>query len=296
MTNRLDPSQLLELAGIVKDFKHLLPGRSVRALDGISFGIRPEQIVGLVGPNGSGKTTAFRIAAGLLRQSKGSVRVMNKEPGSMAARRIMGYMPEQTGLPGTLTPREILRFIGRIFDLAPFEAKARIQDLEKLLNLDAFMDRRLSRLSKGMLKRVGLATALLNRPVLLLLDEPIEGLDPLGAAELKQHLKAIAREGTGILISSHILSDVEAICNRIIILHKGRVILEGDRDAILSAKDRMEIRFHAPDGENLLEEFAERIKTCGGSVDFAGHPRQELETLFKKLVKEQSPASPGERP
>jgi ABC-2 type transport system ATP-binding protein len=142
----------------------------------------------------------------------------------------------------------------------------------------------MARLSKGMMKRVGLACALFNRPEALLLDEPLEGLDPLGAADVRDHLTDLAKQGVGILISSHILSDVEAISGKIVLLNEGRVMVHGDCDSILAARDRLEVRFQAPDGEGVLDEIKGVIEAGGGKVEFAGPAREGLESLFRKIV------------
>jgi ABC-2 type transport system ATP-binding protein len=296
MQSAEDQMNPLEVEDVVKDFTFPLTRRKVRALDGISLVLKPGQIIGLVGPNGSGKTTALRIFAGLLKPNQGRIRLFGSLAGSRPARLVTGYMPEQPGLPGTLTPREMLSFISRIFNLDRNNARVRIQELETLLSMSDYMDRRLSRLSKGMSKRVGLAAALMNHPRILLLDEPLEGLDPLGTTEVKEHLKTLASQDVGILISSHILSDVEAICSHILFLHEGKIILQGERDRILAQRDRMEIRFCAPEGDSLLQTLCERIEAEGGKVESAGHPRQQLEDLFKKVVGERDSSAPGAQP
>jgi ABC-type multidrug transport system ATPase subunit len=291
-----EQADLLELVEVTKDFISPISRHRVRALGGVSFTMGPGQIVGLVGPNGSGKTTLFRIITGLLKSDGGRVRLLAQPAGSLPARLVTGYMPEQPGLPGTLTPREVLTFTARIFGLKRSEGSARIRDLEGLLALSPYMDRRMSKLSKGMGKRVGLATALLNHPKVLLLDEPLEGLDPLGSSKVKTHLKALAAGGAGVLISSHILSDVEAVCTHIIILNEGKVLLKGERDVILAARDRIEISFQAPEGEALIAELCRRIEEKGGKVAFAGHPREELETLFKNILEGGEGVPPGTQP
>jgi ABC-type multidrug transport system ATPase subunit len=296
MQDALDHTCLLEFNAVAKTFRTAPFKPGLRALDGVSFTVEAGRIVGLVGPNGSGKTTAFRIAAGLLNPNQGSVAVLGAAPGTDRSRTRTGYMPEQPGLPANLTPREILHFIGRVFGMDAAARADRIRELTDLLDLADYLDRKMGKLSKGMSKRAGLATALFNRPKLLLLDEPLEGLDPIGSSDVKGHLEAMAREGTGILISSHILTDVEAICGRIVILHEGRVMVQGDREAILAARDRMEIRFQAPGDGELLDDIRRTIEARGGTVEFAGHPREELETLFRKLVGSEAPLEKGKRP
>jgi ABC-type multidrug transport system ATPase subunit len=283
---------LLCFEGVDKSFHSGLSRQPVRALRSLSLTLSAGEALGLVGPNGSGKTTTFRIAAGLLKTDRGKVRVLGEPPGSKRAKQRTGYMPELPGFPGTLTPREILGFIGEIFGVRAVKRRARIEELDKLLALSDYLDRRMGKLSKGMLKRVSLATALFNKPELLLLDEPFEGLDPLGTARMKDHLAGLAGEGTGILVSSHILSDVEALCSRIIVIHEGRVLIEGPIDSILSAREGLQVLFEAPEGDRVLEEVRALIEARGGSVDFAGAAREGLEDLFRRVMADQGEAGP----
>jgi len=287
----------LVFSDVCKSFRSA-PGRApIRALSKVCFNVAPGQIVGLVGPNGSGKTTAFRIAAGLLKHDEGSVQVMDSLPGAKKARFDTGYMPELPGVPGTLKPRQLLDFIGRVFGKTAAQRAERSAHLEELLSISSYMNRSISKLSKGMSKRVSLAAALYNAPPLLLLDEPLEGLDPLGSAEIKEHLSSLARSGAGVLISSHILSDIETVCSWIIILNKGKVILNGPRDSILAIRDQMEIRFKAPKDrvDDLLLDVSKFIRDKGGSIEFSGHPVEGLETLFKKMVTKEDSDPSGEK-
>ncbi len=284
MRNAEEPESLLCLQDVTKEFGSLLPGSPVRALASVSFDVKPGRIVGLIGPNGSGKTTALRIAAGILRLTRGSVRALGTAPGSDSARLRTGYMPEETGFPATLTPREVLDFFGRIFGMNASKRADRIVELEELLSMSGYMNRRMGKLSKGMYKKTGLASALFNDPQLLLLDEPLEGLDPVSSAGVKEHLIGLARKGAGILISSHILSDVESTCHEIIILDNGKVVLQGVPGSILAVRDRLEVRFEAESGEELLKEITRLIESSAGKVLFAGHPTEGLEELFKKII------------
>ena len=274
---------LLVFEEVARSFRTVPFRPSVTALRDVSFRVDPGSIVGLVGPNGSGKTTTFRIITGLIAPESGRVQVHGTHPGARAARKGTGYMPEQPGLPGRLKPRELMDFVGRLHGRDGKARAERIEALADLLDLRTYLDRPLSKLSKGMSKRVGLACALFHDPSLLLLDEPLEGLDPLGAADVKDHLAERATRGAGILISSHILSDIETMCDEIVILDRGSVLLKGRRDAILAARDRLEVRFEGP--ETLLDEAVRFIESRGGNVESAGHPREGLERVFRRLLK-----------
>lgn len=274
----------LRFEEVRKEFRSVLPRRTVVGLERLSFRLRAGEIVGLVGPNGSGKTTTFRLAAGLLRPSRGTVAVMGLAPGSSRARRLQGYMPEQPGVPDTLTPAELLHFVGRTFGMSRAQRTRRVDELSELLALGGFLRRRMGGFSKGMIKRVGLATALFNEPPLLLLDEPLEGVDPIGAALVKDYLLELARKQSAILISSHILSDVEALCSSLVILNEGRMILSGSKDDILALHDMVVLRFSAPNEEELLEAIEQLIAEREGTVYSTGRPRKNLEDVFKRLL------------
>ncbi len=288
MALNADRDPILFFQGVRKEFRSFLPRRRVLALDSLDLEVRPGEIVGLVGPNGSGKTTAFRLAAGLIRPDRGTVTVAGALPGSRAARRILGYMPEQPGVPETLTPLELLQFVGRIFGMKRDERRRRIEDLSALLSLQGFLKRRMGGFSKGMIKRVGLAAALFNEPGLLLLDEPLEGLDPLGSASVKDYLKDLAAKGGGILISSHILSDVQSLCHTLLIVNEGNPILAGPKEQILSQRGVMEMRFTSPDEKGMKEKVSALIEGAGGEVVDFGRPRENLEGVFRRLLDRES--------
>jgi ABC-2 type transport system ATP-binding protein len=267
-----------------KEFRTFFPRRQVLALESLTFGIEPGEITGLVGPNGSGKTTAFRLAAGLIRPDAGAISIFGAPAGSNRARNLLGYMPELPGVPGSLTPAELLHFVGRVFGFKPADRERRIGELSELLALAPFLDRRMAEFSKGMVKRTGLAAALFHGPQLLLLDEPLEGIDPLGSAAIKDHVRDLAARGTAVLISSHILTDVETLCGSLLILDRGRVVLSGKRDEILSLRDRVEMRFSVPDEKKAIEEIGGLIGRLGGKVHSTGYPREDLESLFRRLL------------
>ena len=275
---------VLSFGKVRKEFRGFLPRRRVVALESLDMEVHAGEIVGLVGPNGSGKTTSFRLAAGLLKADRGALSVFGMPPGSRAARALVGYMPEQPGVPPALTPAELLHFVGRVHGMPAGERRDRVDELTALLSLSGFLKRPMAGFSKGMIKRVGLAAALFARPRLLLLDEPLEGIDPLGSAKVKEYLHAFARGGGSVLVSSHILSDIEGLCSTLFILSAGRVILSGPRDDILSLRDMIEVRMSAPEEADLLAAVEELVEKRGGRILYAGRPRENLESLFRRLL------------
>ncbi len=274
----------LRFSGVRKEFKSFLPRRRILAVEDLDLEVRPGEIVGLVGPNGSGKTTTFRLAAGLLDPDAGTIALFGLAPGSRAARSRQGYMPEQPGVPERLTPAELLHFVGRVAGMDRRARADRIDELTQLLSLSDFVGRRMAGFSKGMIKRTGLAAAFFARPDLLLLDEPLEGVDPLGAAAVKDHLAELAGQGCAILVSSHILTDVEALCSALLVVNKGRVLLAGAKDDILSLRDLVEVRFSAPDEDDVVGRIRELVERCKGEVLGVGRPRENLEGLFGRLI------------
>jgi ABC-2 type transport system ATP-binding protein len=284
VNERAEKKQVLSFGGVSKVFRSFLPRRRVTALSGLDMTVHSGEIVGLVGPNGSGKTTAFRLAAGLIAPDAGSISLFGERPGSRKARLLQGYMPEQPGVPETLTPAELLHFVGRVFGLKPAARERRLAELSELLALSPFLKRRMAGFSKGMIKRVGLAAALFNRPELILLDEPLEGVDPIGSAGVKEYLADYARKGGAVLVSSHILSDVETLCSSLVIVNDGHLILQGRKDEILALRGMVEVRCSGPDNEKLAAAIRDLVERSGGTVHSMGRPRENLESLFRRLI------------
>lgn len=210
-----------------KTFRDFWGRPTVEALKGLSFTLAPGEVLGLLGPNGSGKSTTIRILLGLLRADSGSVSLLGHAPESPAAHASLGYLPEITHLHPFLTPRETLAYYGRLSGLSGKPLRTRIDDLLELTGLTHARDRRVGAFSKGMTRRVGLAQALINAPRVLILDEPTSGLDPIGTREVKELLLALKARGLAILTTSHLLPDVRDTCDRILILDRGKTLLQG---------------------------------------------------------------------
>ena len=227
----------LELDSVSKHF-----GRRT-ALSEVSFAVEPGSAVGLLGPNGAGKTTALRLLLGLARPSGGEVRLRGRSPAEATARVGLGYLPERLVLPGRMTVRG---FLSLQASLAGLHGGDRDQAVEETLQRVGVADRcddRLAGLSKGLRQRVGFAQAFLGAPDLLLLDEPTSGLDPLGIRDARDWIGLERKRGCTVLVSSHVLSEVEQICDRVIILHEGKVVASGPTAEIVREGETLEDAF-----------------------------------------------------
>src|SRR5215813_7849883 len=215
----------IEIRGLSKAFGDTI------AVEDVSFAVRPGEIFGFMGHNGAGKTTTIRMLLGLLRPTRGEANVLGHDilRDRLAIRRVSGYLPDDYALPKEMSARRFLRYIGAMFGFAGPPLERRIEELLDMFGLAAVADKRLGNFSSGMTQKVGLAQALLNEPRVLLLDEPTAGLDPLGRQELLELIVRLARnDGVAVLFSTHILSDIERVCERVAILHQGRLIASGD--------------------------------------------------------------------
>jgi ABC-2 type transport system ATP-binding protein len=218
---------MLEVTDLRKTFRIGFFRKRVEAVRGISFNVGEGEIFGLLGPNGAGKTTTIKTLMGLISPTSGSFRIMGEDGSRTAVRRHIGYLPENPYFHEYLTPRELLDFYGRLAGLNRAEIDERRDALIEQVGLADAAKRPLRKFSKGMLQRIGLAQALIARPRLLVLDEPMSGLDPIGRKFVADLMADLNKGGTTILFSSHILSDVERLCHRVVILNKGLVAAEG---------------------------------------------------------------------
>jgi ABC-2 type transport system ATP-binding protein len=215
----------IDIRGISKDFGDTL------AVDDVSFAVRPGEIFGFMGHNGAGKTTTIRMLLGLLRPTRGEANVLGYDivRDSLAIRRLSGFLPGDYALPKEMSARRFLRYIGAMFGFSGTPLERRIDELLELFGLAAVADKPLGAFSSGMTQKVGLAQALINEPSVLLLDEPTAGLDPIGRQELLELIGGLARnDGVTVLFSTHILGDIERVCQRVAILHRGRLLASGD--------------------------------------------------------------------
>ncbi len=260
-----DGEIVAELAGVTRVFRDGWR-REATAVAGLSLQLRRGEVYGFLGPNGAGKTTALHCLLGLLRPTQGMARLFGQTPGSGAAvfRRV-GYMPEDWTGFDFLTVTEMLEMFADLHGVVGDGRKDAIASALNLSGLNEHADRRLRRLSKGMRQRASLAQAILGEPDLLVLDEPTKELDPLGRRDVRRLLSELAQRGTTILMSSHLLSEVERTCHRVGILHRGALVAEGRLDEILEARERRVIRFELPEQveppEGAVKE-SDRVWRC----------------------------------
>ena len=212
---------------LAKTFSTGIRGTKVTALRDLSFEVYEGEVFGLLGPNGAGKTTAIKILMGLLYPSSGHAQILGRDPWDVTVKGRIGFLPEGPYFYEYLTGEEFLDFYGRLFGQDSASRRRRVQELFSLVGLTGFEKLKLRRYSKGMLQRVGLAQALINDPSLIVLDEPMSGLDPVGRKELSDIILGLKAAGKTIFFSSHILSDVQRICDRIAVVHKGSLLYLG---------------------------------------------------------------------
>jgi ABC-2 type transport system ATP-binding protein len=220
-------SAAIEVRGLRKDYRAGLGGREVKALSGIDFAVQPGELFGLLGPNGAGKTTTVKILLGLTHATAGSAALLGKSVADPESRRRVGYLPEGHRFPGYLTARQTLSIFGRMSGVSSRMLAPRIEDLLGRVKLSDWIDVKVKKFSKGMTQRLGLAAALVHEPEVLLLDEPTDGVDPVGRREIRDLLKAEAAKGCAILLNSHLLSEIELTCDRVAVLRNGRVAAMG---------------------------------------------------------------------
>jgi ABC-2 type transport system ATP-binding protein len=263
-----DHTPALVFKGLEKEFRLGLGLRRVHAVRGIDLEVRPGEIFGFLGPNGAGKTTSMKMAMGLIRPTAGTVGVLGGTIAEPAIRRRIGYLPEHPYFYDYLTAFEILDFFGQLYEIPRKERRRRIGELLALLDLEEARDRTLRRFSKGMLQRVGIAQALIGDPDLVVLDEPLSGLDPMGRREVRNIIVSLREQGKTVFFSTHILNDIETICDRVAMIVEGKIVRMGPLAEMLEAESRdVEIvAGHISDGlVAQLEALGARLEDLGSA-------------------------------
>ncbi len=283
---------VVQVTGLVKTFCDFWGRPRVRAVDGIDFEIRAGEVFGLLGPNGSGKSTTLKILLDLLHPTSGSAAVCGQAPSSVAVKRNIGYLPEESYLYTYLTPRETLDFYAKLFGISRAERGTRVAQLLEMVGLVHAADRPIGEFSKGMARRVGLAQALINDPQLVILDEPTSGLDPIACRQVKDLLLTLARRGKTVVLSSHLLADVENVCDRIAILYNGRIRAYGQVRSLLEQPDTLSISVPSL-GPQELKKVLAFLREKLGSEPLVEHPSMDLEQFFLSVVEEAHRTAPG---
>lgn len=275
---------VVSVRGLTKVFKDFWNRPKARAVDNVDFDVKRGEVFGLLGPNGSGKSTTVKMLLGLLYPTKGHIEVFGHSPRHVATKSRIGYLPEESYLYRYLNSRETLDFFGNLFHLNKDERDNRAEQLLEMVGLSQTRTRAVGEFSKGMQRRIGLAQALINDPDLVILDEPTAGLDPIGCREIKDLIVALARRGKTVILSSHLLSDVEDVCDRVVIYYGGKVQALGTLKELLAKPDTLRITtpvLPRETMERVLEILRKDVTTGEVRVD---NPTQNLESYFLEVV------------
>lgn len=278
------------VTGVTKVFPIPFQRRSVVAVRDLSLQVSPGQIYGLLGPNGSGKSTTLKIILGLVSPTRGRAEIFGRDSNLVESRESVGFLPESPYFYKYLTGAETIRFYGKLCGLRGAPLKRRVDELLELAGLTSARDRRVGNYSKGMLQRIGLAQALVQEPKLLVLDEPTAGVDPGGAREIRDLILDLKRRGITILLSSHLLGQVQEICDRVGILANGALVREGALHDLLAIQNQTDVVL-----ENASPEFLQEIETLaaksGARLLEQSRSRTSLERLFLEATQQPNDAT-----
>src|SRR3954463_13175131 len=282
--NQKSGEVVVSVRGLTKVFKDFWGRPKARAVDNVDFEVRRGEVFGLLGPNGSGKSTTVKMLLGLLHPTKGHIEVFGHSPKHVATKTKIGYLPEESYLYRYLNSYETLDFFGNLFSLPPKERQQRTEQLLEMVGLTQTRTRAVGEFSKGMQRRIGLAQALINDPDLVILDEPTAGLDPIGCREVKDLILALARRGKTIILSSHLLSDVEDVCDRVVIYYGGKIQAMGSLHDLLAKPDAVRLTM-PPLSRETMERVLQIIrKDVSDDKVRIDTPTQNLESYFLDVV------------
>lgn len=284
---------VIETRNLSKTYRDFWGRSKKAALKSLDLEVRRGEIFGLLGPNGSGKTTTLKLLLGLIFPTTGQALMFGRDATDVSKNERIGYLPEESYLYKFLDAEETLDFYGRLFNMSPQERKKRTAALIEMVGLTRDRKRQLKEYSKGMTRRIGVAQALINDPELVLLDEPTSGLDPIGTREMKDLILELKRKGKTVVLCSHLLADVEDVCDRIAVLHQGELKELGRVGDLLRVTDITQIR-----ARGLSTDAVEQIRSIltaeqAGEVEI-GNPSTTLEDLFLEIVRD-TQARPGRR-
>jgi ABC-2 type transport system ATP-binding protein len=275
---------VVSVRGLTKVFKDFWNRPKARAVDNVDFEVRRGEIFGLLGPNGSGKSTTIKLLLGLLNPTKGHIEMFGHSPRHVQTKARIGYLPEESYLYRYLSSRETLDFFGNLFHLSKEDRNNRADQLLDMVGLGKTQTRAVGEFSKGMQRRIGLAQALINDPDLVILDEPTAGLDPIGCREVKDLIVALAKRGKTVILSSHLLSDVEDVCDRVVIYYGGKIQAQGTLNELLAKPDSLRITTPVLPRETLEKVLAIIRKDLTSGEVRVDNPTQNLESYFLDVV------------
>ncbi len=275
----------ISIKGLTKDFSVGMRGVKLRAVDGLNLAVSDNEIFGLIGPNGSGKSTTIKVVLGLLDASVGDCQIYGKPSHTVAARHSVGFLPEAPYFYRYLSGRELVRFYARICGVSRGKIDKQVDEVIELVGMTEAAHRRVGTYSKGMLQRIGLAQALVHDPQLVILDEPTAGVDPLGSAAIAEIIRELKRRGKTVLLSSHLLAQIERLCDRVAILHRGKLVREGRVDDLVQEKDAQSLVVQglSAEGRAAVEKT---IAEQGGKLCRVEKPRLSLDSLFLQEVEQ----------
>mgnify|MGYP005646539405 FL=1 len=273
----------IHIRNLTKDFSVGIRGLKLRAVDDLCLDVGKNEIFGLLGPNGSGKSTTIKIILGLLKASSGDCEIFGQPSMRVAARKSVGFLPEAPYFYRYLTGRELVRYYARICMIDRSEIDDSVDDVIELVGMTEAANRRVGTYSKGMLQRIGLAQSLVHDPDLVILDEPTAGVDPLGSAAIAEIVRELKHRGKTILLSSHLLAQIEGLCDRVAILHRGKLIREGRIEELVEEDDTdsLVVQGLSIEGRIAVENA---IKAQGGRLTRVEKPRLSLDAYFLREV------------
>ncbi len=284
-----DKRTVVTCDNLTKKYRSFLGRQETTAVDGLDLEIKEGEVFGLLGPNGSGKTTTMKLLLGLLHPTDGTAQVLNRAPDHVATKERIGFLPEESYLYDFLTGKETLEFYASLFGMSQTQQEEKVDSLLQSVGLWEDRNRKLSEYSKGMSRRIGFAQSIINDPEVIFLDEPTVGLDPIIARELKDHILELKEEGRTLVVSSHVLADVEDVCDRVAILHDGVKRKEGEVDELLKIKEQLQVIIDAAGNiKQAREEIRTLLKERGWTVKNFSHPGRTLEDLFLTTIQESS--------
>jgi len=287
----LNEEVVVRTRDLTKVFSGFAGRQKVVAVDKLNLEIYRGEVFGLLGPNVSGKTTTLKLLLGLLFPTSGTAEVLGMPATDVRTKQRIGFLPEESYLYRFLNAEETLRFYGHLFEIPEPELRKRVDRLIKLVGLHGARKRPLRGYSKGMSRRIGLAQALINDPELVLLDEPTSGLDPIGTREIKDLILRLKDEGKTVIMCSHLLADVQDVCDRIAILNFGKLEVVGPVEELISIKEVLQIMAKGL-SEETAREIEAFIRSRNGEVVSIGHPSTTLEELFLRVIGRNRKPSP----